>query len=74
MSKLILMFIGALFVGGIAVSSENVTIGPAKISQTEMRGTIFERPETTETTRGSNTTLDVTTLISSDKKFASGMY
>jgi uncharacterized cupin superfamily protein len=39
-----------------------------------MSGKIFERPEMIETTHGSNTTLDVTTLLSSDKKFASGMY
>jgi uncharacterized cupin superfamily protein len=47
---------------------------PAKISTEAMMGKIFERPDMTETTRGENTTLDVTTLLSSDKKFASGMY
>ena len=47
---------------------------PAKISQADMSGTIFERPDTVRTTRGDNTILDVTTLKSSDGKFASGMY
>ena len=48
---------------------------PAKISMDEVAGKIFERAEMIETTHKSgNTTLDVTTLLSSDKKFASGMY
>ena len=47
---------------------------PAKISVAAMTGAIFERADMVETTRGGNTTLDVTTLLSKDKKFASGMY
>jgi uncharacterized cupin superfamily protein len=47
---------------------------PAKISKEDISGKIFARPDMIETTRGNNTTLDVTTLLSSDKKFASGMY
>ena len=47
---------------------------PAKISKADMRGDIFSRTDTLEETRGGNTTLDVTSLLSSDKKFASGMY
>ncbi len=47
---------------------------PAKISSDAAKGAIFERADVTETTRGANTTQDVTTLLSSDKKFASGMY
>ena len=39
-----------------------------------MKGAIFDRPDTVKTTRGENTVLDVTTLKSSDGKFASGMY
>ncbi len=35
---------------------------------------MFEREDTLETTRNGNTTLDVTSLLSSDKKFASGLY
>jgi uncharacterized cupin superfamily protein len=49
-------------------------VGPAKISKADMRGDIFSRPDTLEQTHGGNTTLDVTSLLSSDKKFASGMY
>jgi uncharacterized cupin superfamily protein len=55
-------------------SPEHEIALPAQISQADMSGTIFERPETVRTTRGDNTILDVTTLKSSDGKFASGMY
>lgn len=47
---------------------------PAKISKEDAAGKIFERPNMIETDHGGNVTLDVTTLLSSDKKFASGMY
>ena len=47
---------------------------PVKISKEDISGKIFDRPDMIETTHGDNTTLDVTTLLSSDKKFASGMY
>jgi uncharacterized cupin superfamily protein len=50
------------------------TVLPAKISAAEISGTIFERADMLETTRRGNTTQDVTTLLGSDKKFASGMY
>ena len=49
-------------------------VKPAKISKDDISGKIFDRPEMIETQHGDNTTLDVTTLLSSDKKFASGMY
>jgi uncharacterized cupin superfamily protein len=49
-------------------------IKPAKISKDDISGEIFDRPDMIEKTQGGNTTLDVTTLLSSDKKFASGMY
>ena len=47
---------------------------PVKISREDITGKIYERPDMVETTSNGNTTLDVTTLLSSDKKFASGMY
>ena len=48
---------------------------PAKISKEEIAGKIFERENMIETEHDNgNVTLDVTTLLSSDKKFASGMY
>jgi hypothetical protein len=58
----------------ISANSGTVVI-PAKISKVEVAGKIFERENMIETKHESgNVTLDVTTLLSSDKKFASGMY
>ena len=51
------------------------TIYPAKISKEDATGNIFKRPQMLETRHGDgHVTQDVTTLLSSDKKFASGMY
>ena len=47
---------------------------PAKISKDEFAGKIFERPDMEEETEDGNTTLDVTTFMSSDEKFGSGVY
>lgn len=60
----------------IAVSAQHEkTLIPAKISRDDMAGAIFLRPDMIETThQNGNVTLDVTTLKSSDGKFASGMY
>ena len=60
----------------VAISAnKEKTIFPAKIAQAEMGGAIFERDDMTRTEHeNGNVTLDVTTLLSSDKKFASGMY
>ena len=47
---------------------------PAKISKDELSGKIFERPDMVEETEDGNTTLDVTSFMSSDEKFGSGIY
>lgn len=58
-----------------ATAGEEATVIPAKIAKDELAGSLFEREDTIETVHeGGNTTLDVTTLLSSDGKFASGMY
>ena len=74
MTKLLAVTVGMFAIGAAAVSAHHDTVLPAKISKEDMTGKIFERPDMKETTHGNNTTLDVTTLLSSDKKFASGMY
>jgi uncharacterized cupin superfamily protein len=74
MKKILLTTAVIVAVAGAAVSAHHETVIPAKISKSDIAGEIFKRPEMTETTRGDNTTLDVTTLLSSDRKFASGMY
>ena len=63
------------FATAIAAHHEEAAIYPAKISKSDAAGEIFNRDDMIETTRDNgNTTLDVTTLLSSDGKFASGMY
>ena len=58
-----------------AVAGEEGAVMPAKISKEELAGSLFERDDTTETVHeDGHRTLDVTTLLSSDGKFASGMY
>jgi len=47
---------------------------PAKISRADQAGAMFERPDVERTERNGNVVLDVTSLISSDGRFGSGMY
>jgi uncharacterized cupin superfamily protein len=51
------------------------TVLPAKLSKGDISGKIFERADMQETKHeDGHTTLDVTSLLSSDGKFGSGMY
>lgn len=75
MKKLLVttILIGAAAVA-ISAHHEEAAV-PAKISKQDMTGSIFAREDMTRTEHESgNVTLDVTSLLSSDKKFASGMY
>ena len=64
----------ALSIGAVALTRDGA-VHPAKISRGDAGGAIFERPDMLRTEHDSgNVTLDVTTLKSSDGKFASGMY
>ena len=59
----------------VATAADNKTIKPAKISAADMTGSIFEHPDMNRTEHeNGNVTQDVTSLLSSDGKFASGMY
>ncbi len=49
-------------------------VQPEKMSKIDIAGNIFERQDMIELTKDGNTTLDVTTFLSSDKKFGSGVY
>ena len=60
-----------------AIASHHVTsaVHPAKISKADAAGEIFARDSMIETAHeDGHATLDVTTLLSGDGKFASGMY
>lgn len=62
-----------VLVGNVALADDVVV--PAKISKEDIAGKIFDRPDMLATTHDDgHKTLDVTTLLSSDKKFGSGMY
>ncbi len=50
------------------------TVKPAELTSEDIAGAIFERPDMYEQTQNGNTTQDVTSFLSSDKKFGSGMY
>jgi hypothetical protein len=64
-----------MFAIAIAAHHEKEAVLPAKISKADTEGAIFQREDMTETEHDNgNVTLDVTSLLSSDKKFASGMY
>jgi uncharacterized cupin superfamily protein len=48
---------------------------PAKLSKADIAGGVFQRPDMEETLHDDgHRTLDVTSLLSTDSKFASGMY
>ena len=73
----ILAACGAVAVSAAISANPESSVGarqPAKISAADAAGQIFERSDVVKTTRGDHTTLDVTTMLSSDKRFASGMY
>jgi uncharacterized cupin superfamily protein len=55
-------------------SSNEKSAIPATISKAEIAGKIFERSDTIKLTEDGVNTLDVTSFISSDKKFGSGMW
>lgn len=79
MKKLTLPIIALIVISaaGIVMGAQQAdddVVTPEKISIADTQGEIFERPDMIRTVRGGNTTLDVTTLKSSDGKFASGMY
>lgn len=75
MNKLTTIIAASALAGAAVFAVADESVHPARISKAEIAGTIFERPEMIETMHeNGNTTLDVTTLLSSDGKFASGMY
>lgn len=72
-----LLVLGVLAINVVITGSnadDAAVIHPAKMSMSDIDGAMFEREDTLESTRNGNTTLDVTSLLSSDKKFASGLY
>ena len=66
---------GIAFAAGALFAAHHEVVTPAKLSKEDIAGAIFEHPDMIATTHeDGHKTLDVTSLLSSDKKFASGMY
>ena len=60
---------------GMLIAEDHKAVHPAKMSKSDIGGEIFERPNMKKRDHDNgNTTLSVTTLSSSDKKFFTGMY
>lgn len=78
MRKIVVFTIILASIAVIAFASRheeaNTVVLPVKVSKEEMAGSIFDRPEMLEMERYGAATQDVMTLLSSDKKFASGVY
>ncbi len=75
MKKPIMLAATAALIATAALSASDDAVHPAKMSKADIAGKIFERPDMLKTEHDNgNTTLDVTSLMSSDKRFGSGMY
>ena len=73
--KMKLAMTGLAFVAGALFAAHHENVTPEKMSKDDIAGEIFDRPDMIAITHDDgHETLDVTTLLSSDKKFASGMY
>jgi len=67
----------SLLIFAAVIESDSVYaegLHPAKLSTSDLQGAAFDRPETVITEQGDHSILDLTSLKSSDGKFASGMY
>ena len=73
--KAMLLALGRMLVAAAGMAGEAKTVKPVKLSELDVAGGIFEGSATEQKTHeDGNVTLDATSLLSSDKKFASGMY
>ena len=68
------LIVGAALCLMTVAAASSDTVLPSKITQADISGEIFARPGTIKETHNGNAIEDITTLLSSDKKFASGMY
>jgi|TARA_B110000914_G_scaffold214856_1_gene218156 uncharacterized cupin superfamily protein len=73
--KSLIAIVASLALAQTTLANNHTVVLPAELSKADLAGQIFERSDMTETTHDDgHVTLDVTSLLSSDKKFASGMY
>ena len=75
MRRVVLTILCAMAFGSSMMTADDATVKPAKISKADLGGEIFERPDMAERTHGDgHVTQSVTSLVSGDKSFSSGMY
>ena len=75
MRRIYIADLGLLAIAGtVAAVLAREAMHPATLSKDDISGDVFTRPEVLEVTENGNTTLDVTSFMSSDRKFGSGMY
>ena len=75
MNRVIAAILTAVFAAFALAEHHENNHRPASISRADIEGKIFNRSNMIETSHDNgNVTYDVTTLLSSDGKFASGMY
>ena len=77
MKKIILTTAMGIFLSTSVLADhheENTIVKPAKITKNDIAGNIYNHPDMVKSTNNGNTTLDVTTMLSSDGKFGTGMY
>ena len=75
MNKIIIFLVSAIiFVGLANADHHNEVVKPSQMTKVDIAGAMYERPDMTESTKNGNTTLDVTSMLSSDGKFETGMY
>lgn len=55
-------------------SAANEAVKPAEMTKADIAGKLFDSPDTLREERNGHPVLDITSLKSSDGKFASGMY
>lgn len=65
---------GLLLACSLGAAAQGDAVYPAEMSREDLTGKLFEHPETIVTPSPGGDILDITSLLSSDGRFASGMY
>lgn len=75
MKKTVIFLLSLIFfIGMVNAEHHNQVIKPEVMTKVDVAGAIYDRPNMIKSTNNGNTTLDVTSLLSSDGKFETGMY
>ena len=73
--KYLTALLASLALSASALADDHGVVLPAEMTKADIAGGIFKRDDMIETTHDDgHVTQDVTSLLSSDKKFATGMY